>query len=176
MGLPALPGHAPASLSRACACPHNPVASYTRRHGLKIRRRLCKATCHTCMICCWLSFPCLARSVSWLMFCSSTAAKRSLVKLAPDGSLNAFPSAVMIFVVFAEEPLALAAMESCRFKVGGCCHPQHLTSTIIDRPGSGKQRADNVDKIHAKVNLNKVYVYKRIQEWRVSQEGRNVQT
>lgn len=58
------------------------------------------------MICCWLSFPCLARSVSWLMFCSRTAAKRSLLIVAPDGSLKAFPSAVIMFAIFAEEPLA----------------------------------------------------------------------
>ena len=45
------------------------------------------------------------------MFWSSTAAKRSLDIDAPDGSLNAFPSAVMIFAVFAEDPLA--AMEGC---------------------------------------------------------------
>ena len=37
-------------------------------------------------------------------------AKRSLGKAAPDGSLKAFPSAVMMFAVLTEEPLA--AMES----------------------------------------------------------------
>jgi hypothetical protein len=64
------------------------------------------------------------------MFWSNTAAKRSLLIDAPEGSLNAFPSAVMIFVVFAEAEDPLAAMRKGRRTELG----PHLTSLRVNGP------------------------------------------
>ena len=75
------------------------------------------------------------------MFWISTAARRSLGKAAPDGSLNAFPSAVMIFAVFTEEPLADMGSESGRrqFQI-------YQTSPAQPGPGAGIEKREERNK------------------------------